>query len=957
MVSVCCEIGLLCITAMLMYGLKLMVWSKETGEILITKDEKNRKEENNGKESVRPGNSIASPFSYHPLETGILYFFVRIFPVLMLEEKSRLNAIGLLWDIPIVVLLLIMTMKYKYGRQFFLTFFTGYLILPVSTYCIQFSGRRNWIVLTAFIFLYGICLLMGNRKYRKRKENNQTPFLSYYKFYWPAMLLITGLFFLLISLDLKEAAKPVEASDAEKLEEIVNAAGNNLWVAAGCAAAAVILAFVFIIKSNLKTKIFISSENQEAGKAKRESIPKDKQKSNDKKKSNDEQISKDKQISEGKQKSNDKSDKHCGKEADKVHDATHRLKTNGRQETENNKNRKQKAIRKNRKADDRTFQKAESVYHLTRPVSYTKWDYIALFIIGIVSVWLIFWQLGSKEAPQTTRYMNLQEPGANELVIDLGENRQLSSLQIFLGRIDNRKLSISAYDETIGEWNLLYENMNVSSVFCWNELQIPMTTRHLGIVAMDAEAYLNELVILDANGQTIVPVNADKYPELFDEQELYPLDKTYYVQTMFDEIYHARTAYEIIEGTSIYEYTHPHLGKILMGIGIRLFGMTPYGWRFVCAVFGSLLMLLSYLMVRRISGKTWIAVIADSLFLFDFMHYTLSRIGTIDIIIAFFLLAMFYSMYAVLAKVEENAPEMERLLATEEKTAEQKEKVKKLMRQEGWRILVSGFVTALAIATKWTGLYAAAGLAVMIVIYLSWHYKTWETWKQNRRHLLFLFLSCVVSFIMIPLLIYCLSFWPYLKLEEGKNLIQIAWEQSNNMFHYHKGITETHPYMSEWYEWLWDKRPLLDAFEGLSGREVYTISSVATFGNPLVWFIGSVALLYNVYLWRVKKDRTAELLVIAYLSMLLPWLLVHRTVFIYQYFGCVLVMPALIANAMRTLDRGTVKCQRRLRWTGILLTVLAGLLFIVFFPEISGMECTSAYANDVLEWLPSWVFA
>ena len=245
----------------------------------------------------------------------------------------------------------------------------------------------------------------------------------------------------------------------------------------------------------------------------------------------------------------------------------------------------------------------------------------------------------------------------------------------------------------------------------------------------------------------------------------------------------------------------------------------------------------------------------------------------------------------------------------------------------------------------------------MIVIYLSWHYKTWEAWKLNRNHLLFLFLSCVVSFIMIPLLIYCLSFWPYLKLEEGKNLIQIAWEQSNNMFHYHKGITETHPYMSEWYEWLWDKRPLLDAFEGLAGREVYTISSVATFGNPLVWLIGSVAFLYNVYLWRVKKDRTAELLVIAYLSMLLPWLLVHRTVFIYQYFGCVLVMPALIANAMRILDIGTVKCQRRLRWAGILLTVMAGLLFIVFFSEISGKECTSAYANDVLEWLPSWVFA
>ena len=915
MVSVCCEIGLLCITAMLMYGLKITVWAGRSGDALKLESAKTTKGEIDGEESVLQGN-ISLPFSYHPLEAGILYFFVRIFPIIMLEDRSWHNAIGLLWDISLVLLLLILTIKYKYGRQFFLGFFAGYLILPAGAYCVLFSGKRNWMVLAAIILVYGIGLLIGNRKYQSRKEQGREPFLSYYKIYWPVVLLVTGIFFLLISMDFTEMTRMGETLEAEKMEETLKAAKVNLWAAVGCGIAALILTFVFLLKSNVKTKIFISAGKQETERTKKASAVRDRDKS----------------------------------------------KLSGSRQTNKSKNKSKKSLAKNGKTADKTsrrFHNNEAIpsHLLTRPVSYTKWDYAALIVIGIVSVWLIFWQLGSKEAPQTTRYMNLQESGANELVIDLGETRELSALQIFLGRMDNRKLSISAYDETIGEWNLLYENMNVSSVFCWNELQIPMTTRHLGIVAMDAEAYLNEMVILDSNGQTIVPVNADKYPELFDEQDLYPIDKTYYVQTMFDEIYHARTAYEIIEGTSIYEYTHPHLGKILMGIGIRLFDMTPYGWRFVCAVFGCLLMLLNYLMVRRISGKTWIAVIADSLFLFDFMHYTLSRIGTIDIIIAFFLLAMFYSMYVVLAKVEENAPEIELLLSIEERTADQQEKLKKLMWQEGWRILVSGCVTALAIATKWTGLYAAAGLAVMIIVYLSWHYKSFSQWKQNKKHLLFLFLSCVVSFILIPLCIYCLSFWPYLKLEEGKNLIQIAWEQSNHMYNYHKGITETHPYMSEWYEWLWDKRPLLDAFEGLTGREVYTISSVATFGNPLVWLIGSVALLYNVYLWRIKKDRTAELLVIAYLSMLLPWLLVHRTVFIYQYFGCVLVMPALMANAMRTLDNGTEKCQKRIRGAGVLLTVLAAILFIVFFPEISGKECTSAYANDVLEWLPSWVFA
>ena len=56
--------------------------------------------------------------------------------------------------------------------------------------------------------------------------------------------------------------------------------------------------------------------------------------------------------------------------------------------------------------------------------------------------------------------------------------------------------------------------------------------------------------------------------------------------TYFDEIYHARTAYEHIHGIRPYENTHPPLGKILIGIRIRLFGMTPFGWRFIGTLLG-----------------------------------------------------------------------------------------------------------------------------------------------------------------------------------------------------------------------------------------------------------------------------------------------------------------------------------------------------------------------------------
>lgn len=43
----------------------------------------------------------------------------------------------------------------------------------------------------------------------------------------------------------------------------------------------------------------------------------------------------------------------------------------------------------------------------------------------------------------------------------------------------------------------------------------------------------------------------------------------------FDEIYHVRTAIEHQKDIWPYEVSHPPLGKLIIGIGISLFGVTP----------------------------------------------------------------------------------------------------------------------------------------------------------------------------------------------------------------------------------------------------------------------------------------------------------------------------------------------------------------------------------------------
>ena len=48
------------------------------------------------------------------------------------------------------------------------------------------------------------------------------------------------------------------------------------------------------------------------------------------------------------------------------------------------------------------------------------------------------------------------------------------------------------------------------------------TTRYLRLSLTDNDASLIELVFLDANGNITRPLNADTYPTLFDESDLYP---------------------------------------------------------------------------------------------------------------------------------------------------------------------------------------------------------------------------------------------------------------------------------------------------------------------------------------------------------------------------------------------------------------------------------------------------
>ena len=325
---------------------------------------------------------------------------------------------------------------------------------------------------------------------------------------------------------------------------------------------------------------------------------------------------------------------------------------------------------------------------------------VCLFTIGFFCIAL--WGLGSHSIPQTEQELSARGDGAKEVVLYFEEGQQLSDLLLFIGYRAAGEVTVSV--AAGADWQIVQSGEELDSVFAWNEIPVSYRTTCLGLVFSDASVNLMELVCLDENGEPVLPVNAMQYPALFDEQELYEDGITYQDQTIFDEIYHGRTAYEFLHGLPIYENTHPPLGKTLISVGIAVFGMNPFGWRFMCVVFGSLMMPFIYLFGLRLTGKTRYACLAAVLLGTDFMHFTLSRIATIDIIVAFFILGMFYFMYAFVSS------EKRRYL------------------------LLAGLFTGLGCATKWTGIYALCGLFVVFLLWMIGKIRKIGVKKETRRY-------------------------------------------------------------------------------------------------------------------------------------------------------------------------------------------------------------------------------
>ncbi len=547
-----------------------------------------------------------------------------------------------------------------------------------------------------------------------------------------------------------------------------------------------------------------------------------------------------------------------------------------------------------------------------RPAPQPRWtrrELGALVGLTAFTAVLSFSYLGSMTAPQNP--LDATNTTLTETVIPAGNTAEI---WLYPGISTGGRVTITSADGSV-----LYEKeLNYGTPFSWSSAAFSAAAgQPLTVTVENAQVF--ELALRNAAGDLVAVTGGGA---MTDEQAAVPDAISQLNSMYFDEIYHGRTGYELLHAMPVYETTHPPLGKDFIMIGIAIFGMTGFGWRFSGTLFGVLLVPLAWCFARRLTRKTWVGATAGALLALDFMRFAQSRIATIDIYGTFFILLGAYCMLWYCQSV--------------------------LAKGVGGSLLpmaLGGVAFGLGCASKWTGIYAGAGLAVLYlgVLYARWRQRPPQFWREFR----LAGVGGILFYLLLPFVIYLAAYLPYLWYDPGFDLND-WWNCQTYMYWYHSTLEATHPFESRWYTWLLDLRPVwyyqnTHLAEGLKG-------SIAGLGGPVLWLAGlaAVQLLY----WRQASGRGGRAcagVLILYATQLVPWMLVARCTFLYHYFPSSMFCLAALALVLARMP------ERIGKPLAVGLCAASAALFIWFYPVLSGLPVPELWAES-LKVLPSFGF-
>ena len=379
-------------------------------------------------------------------------------------------------------------------------------------------------------------------------------------------------------------------------------------------------------------------------------------------------------------------------------------------------------------------------------------------------------------------------------------------------------------------------------------------------------------------------------------------------EEVFDEVYHAKTALQYLNGESPTEWVHPPTAKLLIAVGVWLFGYVPWAWRLMPALAGVALAPVFYLFARRALVTERGAVLATVLLLCDGVYLVQSRIAMTNIFAVLFQVSAALFILRAAMRPRLSAPDM----------------------------AAAGLFLGLALSTRWTSLWAAGFLGLVLLAV-----RRLRIIKPRELAL------TVLAFLVLPAGIYVLSYVPWMR--QGHELKELLPLQKA-IWRYHADLRATHPYFSRWYTWPLLYRPTWYYFKQTGD----TIRGIVALGNPALWWASVPVTVWALVTGAKEKNPRRLFSGLGFCALYLPWGVAPRTLNYNHYLFE--AIPYACLSLGELLDR-----RWDMKWARLYVAVVV-LLFFFFLPFLVALPIPARwYFHDLgggvrpWTWFPKWV--
>jgi dolichyl-phosphate-mannose-protein mannosyltransferase len=391
----------------------------------------------------------------------------------------------------------------------------------------------------------------------------------------------------------------------------------------------------------------------------------------------------------------------------------------------------------------------------------------------------------------------------------------------------------------------------------------------------------------------------------------------------FDEVHYLPAAQALIALAEPLNPEHPPLGKELIALGIRLFGDTPFGWRIMPALFGTLGLFAAMRALWFASLSRFASLAGGWLTITGFLLLVQSRIAMLDVFMAsFFLLAL----WALAGAARENETGRRRLA-------------------------IAGICLGLSMAAKWNVVLLAMvpGLAFVAVRARESGWRVLTSYRGGP----VAGISTLEAFGwlgVVPLLVYAATYLPGLFYEGAAYSLAPFADNGIVGIHRHMLDLQTqvltpHTYQSQWYQWVINWRPIWYLYEQADGAQ----RGVLMIGNPLTMLLGLAAIAWAAWAGLARGHKAALAVFVLYAVALGTWIVAAKPVqFYYHYLLPGTFLLAALALALDAL------WQRGNRWLPLMVLAGSTALFAWFFPILTAAPLAGEASFLDYAWLESW---